>query len=285
MSDLIIHPSTMQQIEAFASNPSHAVLIVGPTGSGKLEIATRLAEQILQIQEGSFIDHPYTTLVTSSEGKAIGIDAVRNLEHFLTLKVPNDQASNRVVIVDRAQLMSTEAQNAVLKTLEEPPRGTVLILTTSSLQSLLPTIRSRAQSIHVKNIDIDRAIDAYSEHGFDPETIRQNHLISGGLASLMSALMHNQDHELLVATQKARSLLSQSYYERLLMVDELSKNTALAKDLIYIMQQMAHVSLVKADKESSKKWSKILKANYEADEALNRNAQTKLVLTKLMLAL
>jgi len=87
----------------------------------------------------------------------------------------------------------------------------------------------------------------------------------------------------MLATERARQLLSQTTYQRLLMVDELSKQRQLALDVTTILQQMAHVSLQNAKGEAANKWQAILKASYEAAEALSGSAQPKLILTKLML--
>jgi len=63
--------------------------------------------------------------------------------------------ASKVFIVDEAELMGTVVQNAVLKTLEEPPDGTVIILVTSSEERLLPTIRSRCQRVAFTPLDAD----------------------------------------------------------------------------------------------------------------------------------
>jgi DNA polymerase-3 subunit delta' len=68
----------------------------------------------------------------------------------LSLKVPGKHQTDRVAIIIDAHTMTTEAQNALLKTLEEPPARTVLLLTARSEQSLLPTVRSRVRRVGLK---------------------------------------------------------------------------------------------------------------------------------------
>jgi replication-associated recombination protein RarA len=284
MTELVLNPVTRQQLADFTATPSHAVILVGPTGSGKNTLAIKLAEAILGLKAGSFQDHPYQIVIASEDGKAIGIEAVRELEHFLSLKVPGRSTYDRAIIIDNAQLLTTEAQNALLKTLEEPPQGTFLVLTATSDQALLPTIRSRAQSISVKRPNSDNITDYFQAKNFDNTAIKQAYAVSGGLTGLMQALLEQTDHPLIQATEKARQLLSQSAYERLLMVDELSKQRQLALDTTFILQQMAHVSLQRASGDAAKKWQAVLGASYQASEALSANAQPKLALTKLMLS-
>jgi DNA polymerase-3 subunit delta' len=286
MNDLLVHAFTQQQMEQLVASPSHAVILAGSAGSGKYTLAIGLTEAILGLRPQGFADYPYKIEVVPEDGKpSIGIEAVRGLEHFLSLKVPSSAAYNRAIIIENSQLLTPEAQNALLKTLEEPPAGVFVILTVTSEQALLPTIRSRAQSVAVKRPDRP-ATEAYFEaKGFAIKPIQQAYAISGGLPGLMQALLESSEHPLLLATQKARQLLSQSAYERLLLADELAKQRSLALDTAFILQQMAHVSLQTATGPAAAKWQSVLTAAYQAAEALSTNAQSKLVLTNLMLSL
>lgn len=280
MRQLILHPYTAKQIEAATRKPSQALMIVGPLGSGKKTVALELVGTILGIADAS-VD-PYVRHVMPEDGKAISIAAVRELERFLTLKVPDDRAYNRAVLIEDAHLLTTEAQNALLKTLEEPPAGTIIIMTVSHEQSLLPTIRSRAQTLLVKQPGSDE-LRAYFEDDHSAEAVKKSLAISSGLPGLMTAILTDEDHPLLVATARARQILQSDRYERLLLVDELAKDKALAADTLFILQQMAHVSLQSAGGAGARKWQNILTRSYDAAEALQANANAKLVLTDFML--
>jgi DNA polymerase-3 subunit delta' len=99
-------------------------------------------ETILHYPDVGFLSPP-----RSSTGRArtrILVSQVRDLIH--SLAKPPFELARRVYILDPAESLSIEAQNALLKTLEEPPPYALLILVTSSLGSLLPTTRSRCQS-------------------------------------------------------------------------------------------------------------------------------------------
>jgi DNA polymerase III subunit delta' len=286
MKELVLNPLTKQRLEAFMVKPAHALMLVGPTGSGKHTLALKVAEAVLQLPVGGFENHPYTLLIAPEEGKAIGIDAARQLEQFLALKVPGRSAHDRVIIIEDAHLLTLEAQNALLKTLEEPPEGTIVILTVSHEQTVLPTIRSRAQAIPVGRLERNSLESHFTGLDFKEPAIQKAYAISGGLPGLMHALLYEaEDHPLVAATKRARELLSSSAYERLTMVDELAKQKALALDITVILQQMARLGLQNAKGPASRKWHLVLAASYEAGESLLMNAQPKLVLTKLMLRL
>lgn len=284
MDELVIHPQTIAQLEAYIQAPSHAALLVGPSGSGKLSIVKKLAEKVLELEPGKFDTYSYSLIVKSEEqGKAIGIEAARQLEHFLSLKVPRKQAVNRAVIIEDSHLLTPEAQNALLKTLEEPPAGTIVLLTASHQNTLLPTIQSRVQTVAVRRPAQTALQTHFKKQGFNDTEIEQAYAMSGGLPGLMLALLDEDEHPLRAAAQQARQLLSQPVFERLVLADMLSRQRELAVDTVTILQQMAYVSLQTAVGQAANRWQKVLQASYEAAEALQTSAQLKLVLTDMAL--
>ena len=276
----VVHPLTKRQLETFHKVPSHALILIGPTGSGKLTLARQLVEKILKLPTDSFADYAYGLTIAPVEGKAIGIESIRQLEHFLSLKVPSSQAINREVLIKNSHLLTIEAQNALLKTLEEPPEGTIIVLTTAQEKALLPTIRSRAVAINVRRPERGALLQHFDTQGFD-----RIYALSGGLPGLMTSLVTDQEHPLKAATERARQLLNQSSYERLSSVDELSRQRTQTLDTLFILQNMAQLSLRKATGPTALRWQRVLQAAYSTQDALLRNVQPKLALTQLMLQL
>jgi len=134
-----------------------ALLLTGANGIGKYWLAQRLASVLVCDQPGDQAcgqcksckllaadTHPDILLVKPEDGsKSIKIDQVRGLSEFIQGK---PQVSQRLVaVVNPAEAMNLYSANAILKTLEEPPVGTVIILVTHQASLLLPTIRSRCQ--------------------------------------------------------------------------------------------------------------------------------------------
>ena len=132
------------------SKISHAYLFSGPKGVGKKEMALWFA---LKLNPGLKPDlgQKYTSLIlVTPEGEnkqqeIISIDQVLEIKKKLSLHSPRD--SYRIVIIDQAQLMTTRAQNVLLKVLEEPYGKTVFILTADCSRKLLETIYSRCQNV------------------------------------------------------------------------------------------------------------------------------------------
>ncbi len=145
----------------------HALLFTGTEGLGKLHLAQSFARwslcslnripqdtQKLRIPCGQCQGcqlmkagtHPdYLEVTPEAEGKQIPIDTIRSLSQFLNLK--SQYAPLQIVVISPAEAMNKFAANSLLKTLEEPTAGALLILVSSQPSLLLPTIRSRCQSI------------------------------------------------------------------------------------------------------------------------------------------
>jgi DNA polymerase-3 subunit delta' len=133
----------------------HAYVFLGPERIGKVTVALALAKAIhcsemagdfcgrcascITIESGN---HPDVRVVGPLAGKKeISIQQVRELERELSYRAFS--ARKKIAIIDPASLMSFPAQNALLKTLEEPPRNSVLILVSTSAGGLLSTVLSR----------------------------------------------------------------------------------------------------------------------------------------------
>jgi DNA polymerase-3 subunit delta' len=96
---------------------------------------------------------------------SIRVDEVRHLKSFFSLSVSD--GGSRVAIIDCADDMNTNAANALLKTLEEPPKNTVFLLISHNPQSLLPTIKSRCRELRLSNLTENDLISALRRDKFD----------------------------------------------------------------------------------------------------------------------
>lgn len=151
--------------EAAAKNKlAHAYLFRGPGGVGKKRTAVALASYLncKKTREEDACSHCSSCrkffsgnhpdlIIVQPDGAAIKIGQVRELKHQLTF--PPLEASVRVVILEDVNTMRREAANSLLKTLEEPTPGSLLILTADLSGDVLPTILSRCQVIPFGPLD------------------------------------------------------------------------------------------------------------------------------------
>lgn len=150
-----------QQIIAQWQQLPHGLLFAGHAGLGVDLFAKRVAKALLCQHSASHLDicndcrschwvdaQTHSDLITVSpeeEGKAIKVDSIR--EAIQQVLQTGHVGQRRVILIAPAEAMNIAASNALLKTLEEPPQGVYLLLMSHHASQLLPTIRSRCQTI------------------------------------------------------------------------------------------------------------------------------------------
>lgn len=180
----------------------HAYLLSGPQGIGKNDLAASLSHYFLcetpaaqaaclncrscKILE--YEHHPDRVIIRSeNERGGIAVDQIRELAEFFTLR-PH-YATFKIAIIEGAEGMNNNAANALLKILEEPPAGALLLLTASRPGRLLPTIRSRCQQVQLAQPAWPQ-MEQWFAQKLGPEQQKRLHQQSfhGGPLSILRAL-------------------------------------------------------------------------------------------------
>ncbi|MEI8183566.1 MAG: DNA polymerase III subunit delta' [Desulfomonile sp.] len=199
MNVLVGHESVLGLLERSArvKRPAHAYVFTGLDGIGKKMAAVRFA-CLLNCPDPTADPHgscPVCSriraqthpdfLVEKPERGMIRIDRIRYLKNFL--RYPPAEGTWRIVVIDDAHLMNRAAQNAILKTLEEPPAGRMVILVTSKPHLLLSTVRSRCRHIGFGPIALETLAEfLQQEKGMSPE---KSWILAGmGCGSISQAL-------------------------------------------------------------------------------------------------
>lgn len=259
-NNLLLHPHTRLLADNFLEKPSHALLIIGPTGSGKRTLAHHVAANLMGLETTEELEaQPYFLQLVADPGKQeISIASVRQLISNLKLKTPGPKSIKRVVLIKEANTMSHEAQNALLKILEEPSADTVFILTSPSMSSVLPTIVSRSQRLEVKPVSLHLAKDHYKDVQ-SASSIESAWLLSrGGIGLMHSLLLKDESHPLKEAVKEAKSWLRLNRYERLLALEKFSSRA----ELVVFLEAL----------------SRVLKALQHRELAHDRSVQTQKLL-------
>jgi DNA polymerase-3 subunit delta' len=152
-----MHKQTARQIEAFTAALSGSFIFHGPRGVGKAHWARELSRRLncqgddpvkcvpcIQHAAGTW---PDLIIVKPEDKPSILIEQVRALTQNLSLS-PYGASSRRVVLIDDAHMLTIDAQNALLKSIEEPPPSTLFILATDQPEALVLTIRSRCATVY-----------------------------------------------------------------------------------------------------------------------------------------
>ncbi len=151
---------------------SHAYILDGETGMGKKSLAVAFALMLLCQGEGKrpcldchacrqvlSKNHPDVIYVRHEKPASIGVDDIREQINDSVLIRPYS-ASHKIYIVDEAEKMTVQAQNALLKTIEEPPDYVVILLLAAGQEAFLPTVLSRCVQLKLKPLQ-DKAVKAY----------------------------------------------------------------------------------------------------------------------------
>src|SRR3989440_9904835 len=160
---------TILRAQRAAGRLAHAYCLIGEEGIGKAAVARALAEELLlgEGQPSRLEVHP--DFWSDDRAEAISIDEIRfhpergaqshdqSLQQFLSLKPY--VAPLRVALLANVERMTEAAQNCLLKTLEEPPTNTVLVLTTAYPDHLLPTVLSRCQVVGLSSVGRDALVE------------------------------------------------------------------------------------------------------------------------------
>ncbi len=149
----------------------HAFMFVGPDGSGKMTFARELAMALncearnsedhplpcgrcntcRRIREGNFTDISY---IRRQDDKAtIGVEEIRHYRDDMALS-PNE-SDRKIYIIEEADRLTENAQNALLTVLEEPPASVLIILICESADKILTTIKSRVQTVSMQRFEFD----------------------------------------------------------------------------------------------------------------------------------
>ena len=164
-----------------AGRIAHAFLLSGPHGTGKRTCANYLTQTILcaspqapcgqcpackKVLAGL---HPDVHVVGEEE-KSISVDTIRALRDQLALRP--FEADRHIALIPRADRMTAQAQNALLKTLEEPAGGNVFFLLTDQPGAMLPTIVSRCRRLRFSPVSVEACAEILAEKGVEPGRAR-----------------------------------------------------------------------------------------------------------------
>ena len=191
-----------------------SLMLCGPKGIGKRLVADDLTRMIIgsasetMITQGTHPDIRVIALKEDKDGKlptAITVDMIRQLGPFLHHST--SLASHKVVVIDSADDMNSNAANALLKMLEEPPSHTIMILISHAPGRLLPTIRSRCRKITLSPLAPEMLITWFREHypELNEEKATMLAQLSGGSLG-QARFLYTQDA--IVMMEEIRQLLA-----------------------------------------------------------------------------
>ena len=240
-----------------------------------------VASRALEISVDKLQDYPYITKIETTKS-SLGVDEVRDLESKLSLAIPSRKLINRIVIIEQGNIITVSAQQSLLKIIEETPKGTLIIILISSLNKLLPTIRSRTRNIEILKPNINEAVSYYSN--FDKKEVEQNYLISEGNPLVLDALLNKTNVAVNDQLKLAKQIISMEKIDRISLINDLVEDKTKLIETINIVKQMAKIGINSDNKAQAKHWMIILEESIKLIDRLTANSYNKLALLDFLLA-
>lgn len=166
---------------------NNAYMFEGMDGIGKKKFADELSKLLLDYEN---LENSPDYVLIKPDGNSIKIAQIRNLQSDIVIRPHKDY---KIYIINNAEKMTVEAQNALLKTLEEPPNYAIIILITNNKESLLETIKSRCDIIKFSPIPIEDLKRYLINTGIEEERAQLLAIFSRG--SIENALNLSQSSE------------------------------------------------------------------------------------------
>lgn len=298
---IIGHKKQLQSIEQdiASNNLAHAYLFAGPSRIGKFSIAKMFVNILqcpnnlchtcpvcLQIQKGS---HPDTIILDNTD-ESVKIEQIREIIGRLSM---TKQGRYKILLIKQAGRLTPEAANCLLKTLEEPPPDTLIIMTSDNPRELLSTVVSRARLVKFSGYS-QKYLEEKMQEQFpdaDSATISQVCSLSIGKSGRAIKLLRNAD--LLAAYKSMYNVLCElledkPLYRKFTAIEDLLKSeTDISEFLdvfVHLIRSRLYKSLEEDDCPGKKRYYlDILEDIEQTRQLLKRNINARLALENLVL--
>lgn len=207
---------------------SHAHLIVGEDGIGKSKLANMLAKFILN----GDLNREYVDIINYKSSKSsFGVDDIREIIDEVSKKP--FEGEKKVIIIHEGNKLTIQAQNALLKTIEEPPLGVYIIILCESLELILDTIKSRCEVYKLSPLTKDELYKyiVYKGFNYNENEIKSAIAFSEGIPGRIDRYFNDD------SLKELRSKLIK-------LIKDLNKN-----DMEYILEQEDNLIGLKDNKE------------------------------------
>jgi hypothetical protein len=276
---MILNPITQKWLDAYIGNPSTALFIDTKSDpQTALEVAKNIYATL--VPNGKSL-----VIITPEETKGISIDAVRELQHVLAQSADRSSAAiSRIVCLYEVHRMSTEAQNAFLKTLEELPQRTAVILIGDST-AMLQTILSRCFLLPLLPITAEQAISYATSQKIDEKSAEQFYMLADGSWSVFEESIKSGSYATDSITE-AKRYLQATVFERQAQHSSITKDRAtlyqfLKSVALVCKSAMRHASSV----QQKQQWKNKLSLTLSALQRIEENGNVRLIALDLSIKL
>ncbi len=291
MINIIGHDKIKQKLDKIIStnSTSHAYLFSGKEGIGKKTLAIKFAKSVMCNNSSKFeycdncescstFDSGNDFKIIFPTKNVIKVDEIREFCGELFLKPT--KTSRKVFVIDDAECMNEQAQNALLKVLEEPPLYATIILITSNKEKLLNTIKSRVVEVNFESLSADeiKSILNMNNIEYADEAIKYSN------GSYKKALDFINDDIFEIAKDVAKLLESKDFLATNRKFEEIKSDKNMKSNITVILEKTMQIFFMKLKSEKCLEYKNIEKLE-ETIQKIKRNANVDLALDSLMVEL
>ncbi|MBE6053734.1 MAG: DNA polymerase III subunit delta' [Clostridium sartagoforme] len=306
MGEIIGHKNILDNLKKRIDSDeiSHAHIFVGENGIGKSNLANKFARYIL----GKYEEKDYIDIINyRCKKSSFGVDDIRDIVEEIN-KRPFE-GDKKVIIIYDGNKLTVQAQNALLKTIEEPPKGVFIILLCESLELILDTIKSRCQIYKLAPLtkeDVRLYIENIIDDSFSTDEVNAAIAYSEGIPGKAEAFLRDSslkdlrntlvDLLFLLTKGNTRELLE--FESKLLSYKDKKENildilTSFIRDIIIYKEIDENVGLINGDKIESirkiaiemsyKRLNNIIDKIGEARKSLQSNSNFQLTIRVMLI--
>ena len=266
----LISTNDQATVEQLANHLPQSLMIIAEPGLDGAGVARHLARHCKS---------DVLTVNPLPQKNTISTEQLRDL----TAMLRTYSSARRVVVINPANLMTESAQNALLKTLEEPNPNTHFLLITTASTDLLPTIQSRCQQLTLHRTTASQDANLLENTNLTPQEKRQIAFLAAGLPLLIAELSHDATKlaERQVIAADAKHILEHPSSYASLKCALRYTDRASALQLIDILLRFIHFQLKHAAQPPA--MYQLLQNVLEAEKSLLANGNTRLALLKIVL--
>lgn len=268
----------------------HSYIFCGEEGIGKKLFANEFAKAILCTNidkkpcqecksciEFDNFNNPDFLQISSLDGKSIKIEQIRELLTKISEKPIN--SNKKVIIINNSELMTKEAQNALLKTLEEPPQYITIILITSNQSKLLTTIKSRCTKILFNGLTNEEIIIYLKQNSLNMNV--SNRILKAGNGSLSKTLELIEKQDIYLKLDDIFNNMGK--YD---IVDLWKQSESLYKEKEQIISLLEYINIILYEnllQTNNIKYSNSVKIVEETKNRINSNSNYDMCIDNLLL--